>query len=210
MGYKGVQDILWMSVMHGPKRSGDNPLTRYVHGCVHIMRILQGSNEAIKSTFYVPKMNIKKAVKMVCLDIMSRRNQIKETWTAFGQNVQTEERGDCLNDMKTEILRVRMTPEEKAALNKQASLHHKTMSEYIRSVAKCPPDVTRDEFESSIVRMIYEINKIGVNINQIAKKYNEHNYVEPSEELLCKLDEVYGMMKHTIRIMKGDRNVAHY
>ena len=128
----------------------------------------------------------------------------------FGHYVQTEERGDCLNDMKTEILRVRMTPEEKAALNKQASLHHKTMSEYIRSVAKCPPDVTRDEFESSIVRMIYEINKIGVNINQIAKKYNEHNYVEPSEELLCKLDEVYGMMKHTIRIMKGDRNVAHY
>ena len=210
MGYKGVQDILGMSVMHGPKRSGDNPLTRYVHGCVHIMRILQGSNKEIKSTFYVPKMNIKKAVKIVCLDIMSRRNQIKETWTAFGQNVQTEERGDCLNDMKTEILRVRMTPEEKAALNKQASLHHKTMSEYIRSVAKCPPDVTRDEFESSIVRMIYEINKIGVNINQIAKKYNEHNYVEPSEELLCKLDEVYGMMKHTIRIMKGDRNVAHY
>ena len=103
-----------------------------------------------------------------------------------------------------------ITPEEKAALNEQASLHHKTMSEYIRSVAKCPPDVTRDEFESSIVRMIYEINKIGVNINQIAKKYNEHNYVEPSEELLCKLDEVYGMMKHTIRIMKGDRNVAHY
>ena len=91
-----------------------------------------------------------------------------------------------------------MTPEEKAALNEQASLHHKTMSEYIRSVAKCPPDVTRDEFESSIVRMIYEINKIGVNINQIAKKYNEHNYVEPSEELLCKLDEVYGMMKHTM------------
>mgnify|MGYP002508869416 CR=1 FL=1 len=39
------------------------------------------------------------------------------SWTAFGQNVQAEERGDCLNDMKTEILRVRMTPEEKAALN---------------------------------------------------------------------------------------------
>ena len=54
------------------------------------MRILQGSNEEIKSTFYVPKMNIKKVVKMVCLDIMSRRNQIKEIWTAFGHNVQTE------------------------------------------------------------------------------------------------------------------------
>ena len=78
MGDKGVQDILWMSVMHGPKRSGDNPLTRYVHGCVHIMRILQGSNEEIKSTFYVPKMNLKKAVKMVCLDIMSRQAQIEK------------------------------------------------------------------------------------------------------------------------------------
>lgn len=141
---------------------------------------------------------------------MSRRNQIKRTWTAFGQNVQTEERGDCLNDMKTEILRVRMTPEEKAALNEQASLHHKTMSEYIRSVAKCPPDVTRDEFESSIVRMIYEINKIGVNINQIAKKYNEHQYVEPSADLLDKLDEVYAMMKSTIRIMKGGKDVTDY
>ncbi len=36
-----------------------------------------------------------------------------------------QKKGDCLNDMKTEILRVRMTPEEKAALNEQASLHHK-------------------------------------------------------------------------------------
>ena len=42
------------------------------------MRILQGSNEEIKGTFYVPKMNIKKAVKMVCLDIMSRQAQIKK------------------------------------------------------------------------------------------------------------------------------------
>lgn len=110
-----------------------------------------------------------------------------------------------MNDMKTEILRVRMTPEEKAALNKQASLHHKTMSEYIRSVAKCPPDVTRDEFESSIVRMIYEINKIGVNINQIAKKYNEYKFVKPSEDLLEKLDEVSEMMRSTILILRKNQ-----
>ena len=110
-----------------------------------------------------------------------------------------------MNDMKTEMLRVRMTPEEKAALHRQAS-----MSEYIRNVAKCPPDVTRDEFDASIVRMIYEINKIGVNINQIAKKYNEHQYVEPSADLLDKLDEVYAMMKSTIQIMKGGKDVTDY
>ena len=112
-----------------------------------------------------------------------------------------------MNDAKTEILRVRMTPMEKAALSRQANDQHKTMSEYIRSIAKCPPEVTRDEFEGSILQMIYEINKIGVNINQIAKKYNEHNYVEQRRErradLLEKLDEVYGMMKSTIRLMKG-------
>lgn len=109
-----------------------------------------------------------------------------------------------MNDMKTEMLRVRMTPAEKDALYIQARLHQKTMSEYIRSVAKRPPDVTRDEFDASIGRMIYEINKIGVNINQIAKKYNEHKYVEPSDELLCKLDEVYAMMKSTIQMMRGE------
>ena len=52
-------------------------------------------------------------------------------------------------------------------------------------------------------KLAAEINKIGVNINQIAKKYNEHNYVEPRADLLEKLDEVYGMMKSTIRLMKG-------
>ena len=137
------------------------------------------------------------------MDKMSRRDEVRQDKKfTFGHNVQTE-RDEIVNDMKTEMLRVRMTPEEKAALHKQASLHRKSMSEYIRSVAKCPPDVTRDEFDASIVR-------IGVNINQIAKKYNEHQYVEPSADLLDKLDEVYAMMKSTIRIMKGGKDVTDY
>ena len=148
--------------------------------------------------------------KTVRLDKMSRRDEVSQDKKfTFGQNVQTG-RGENVNDMKTEMLRVRMTPEEKAALHRQASLNRKSMSEYIRGVAKCPPDVTRDEFDASIVRMIYEINKIGVNINQIAKKYNEHQYVEPSADLLDKLDEVYAMMKSTIRIMKGGKDVTDY
>lgn len=148
--------------------------------------------------------------KTVRLDKMSRRDEVSQDKKfTFGQNVQTG-RGENVNDMKTEMLRVRMTPEEKAALHRQASLNRKSMSEYIRSVAKCPPDVTRDEFDASIVRMIYEINKIGVNINQIAKKYNEHQYVEPSADLLDKLDEVYAMMKSTIQVMKGGKDVTDY
>lgn len=54
------------------------------------MRILQGSNEEIKSTFYVPKMNIKKAVKMVCLDIMSRQDQIEKDNRTDGISKETD------------------------------------------------------------------------------------------------------------------------
>ena len=106
-----------------------------------------------------------------------------------------------MNDAKTEILRVRMTPMEKAALSRQANDQHKTMSEYIRSIAKCPPEVTRDEFEGSILQMIYEINKIGVNINQIAKKYNdlasgEHDSEKLNELLFDMFDELENSQKN--------------
>lgn len=45
---------------------------------------------------------------------------------------------------------------------------------------------------------------------RLQKKYNEHQYVEPSADLLDKLDEVYAMMKSTIQIMKGGKDVTDY
>lgn len=71
---------------------------------------------------------------------------------------------------KTEIVKIRMTAKEKAELQKLAGQHHMNMSDYIRWVSARPPNVTKDEFEDSVTKVIYEINKIGVNINQIAKK----------------------------------------
>ena len=122
--------------------------------------------------------------KTVRLDKMSRLDEVSQDKKfTFGQNVQT---------------------------GRVESWNRNCRSEFIRSVAKWPPDVTWDEFDASMGRMIYEINKIGVNINQIAKKYNEHQYVEPSADLLDKLDEVYAMMKSTIRIMKGGKDVTDY
>lgn len=148
--------------------------------------------------FYAPKWCMEQVHESVRtkkrLDKMSKRKKV----------------GEYVKSTKTEILKVRMTAGEKAALQKQAALNRQNMSEYIRSVAKKPPDVTRDEFDEAIVRMIYEINKIGVNINQIAKKYNEHKYIKPSEDLLDKLDELNGMLKKTILFMKGGSNVVDY
>ena len=49
------------------------------------------------------------------MDKMSRRDEVRQDKKfTFGHNVQTE-RDEIVNDMKTEMLRVRMTPEEKAA-----------------------------------------------------------------------------------------------
>ena len=97
-------------------------------------------------------------------------------------------------ESKTEIVKIRMTAKEKAELQNLAGQHHMNMSDYIRRVSARPPNVTKDEFEDSVTRVIYEINKIGVNINQIAKKYNENRYVKPSEELLRLLEKTNDLL----------------
>ena len=87
-----------------------------------------------------------------------------------------------------------MTEQEKKRLQLQAENYHMNMSDYIRRVAAKPPEVTKEEFNSSIQKTIYEIHKIGNNINQIAKKYNENNYIEPSEVLIQRLGEIYDLL----------------
>lgn len=113
------------------------------------------------------------------LDIMSKQNM----------------EGTMGKEAKTEIVKIRMTAKEKAELQKLAGQHCMNMSDYIRRVSARPPNVTRDEFEDSVTRVIYEINKIGVNINQIAKKYNENRYVKPSAELLRLLEKTNELLR---------------
>ena len=100
------------------------------------------------------------------------------------------------------IVKFRMTEQEKKTLQQQVERYHMNMSDYIRRVAARPPDVTKAEFNASIQKTIYEIHKIGNNINQIAKKYNENNYVEPSENLLLRLGEVYELMQGLSQFLK--------
>lgn len=48
--------------------------------------------------------------------------------------------------------------------------------------------------------LIYEINKIGVNINQIAKKANEINniYIHDVDELKKRMDEIWHILKSNL------------
>ena len=114
----------------------------------------------------------------------------------------------CCPDVVTEfmekeprnvIVKFRMTENEKKALQLQAKEYQMNMSDYIRKVAARPPDVTKDEYETSIQKTIYEIHKIGVNVNQIAKKYN----VVPSKELSVQLSEVYELLHNLFDFLQN-------
>ena len=98
-------------------------------------------------------------------------------------------------EAKTEIVKILMTAKEKAELQNLAGQHHMNMSDYIRRVSARPPNVTKDEFEDSVTRVIYEINKIGVNINQIARSVNAGiARAEDARRGLFLLDQVYELM----------------
>ena len=100
-----------------------------------------------------------------------------------------------MNDkVYTTNLIVRMTDKEKREVARAASKRGISMSELVRTCVLKPPEVSRKEF-NILKRMInYEIRKIGVNVNQIAKKYNEYSYVEPSLDLLSKLNQIIELM----------------
>ena len=98
------------------------------------------------------------------------------------------------NELYTANLIVRMTENEKKNLALAASKKGVSISKFVRDSVVNPPSVTRAEYNEIKSMIIYEIRKLGVNINQIAKKYNEYAYVEPSLELLDKMNQIVGLM----------------
>lgn len=106
-------------------------------------------------------------------------------------------------EKKTEVVKVRLTRQEKENLRRAARREYLTISEYVRRNTAIPPDVTRKEFDQIKKDFIYEIRKIGVNINQVAKKYNEYRYTEPRQELLEELARIETLAGQFIKIIRG-------
>lgn len=102
------------------------------------------------------------------------------------------------SEHRTATLIVRLTPKEKENLILAARQEQKTFSEYVRMNIAIPPPVTRKEYDNLKLDLIYEIRKIGVNINQIAKKYNEYRLTEASEELMDRMDRVQELVKRVV------------
>ena len=108
---------------------------------------------------------------------------------------------------KTERLQLRLTPEEKEKLLSKAAEARMTVSDYIANLL----ENKKVQLEKNIPALIYEINKIGVNINQMAYIANSQRYV--NEELLNRvhqdmneikilvqkiLSETYNSDEHTV------------
>lgn len=99
---------------------------------------------------------------------------------------------------RTATLIVRLTPKEKEKLYSVARKEQVSISEYVRTKIALPPPVTRKEYDNLKLELIYQIRKIGVNINQIAKKYNEYRLTEASEELIDRMDMVQELVKEVV------------
>lgn len=107
---------------------------------------------------------------------------------------------------RTATLIVRLTPKEKKKLYSVAQQKQVSISEYVRTNIALPPSVTKKEYDNLKLDLIYEIRKIGVNINQIAKKYNEYRLTEASEELIDRMDRVQELVKRVVSsIMEKER-----
>ncbi len=108
---------------------------------------------------------------------------------------------------KTERFQLRLTPAEKEKLTEKAAEARMSVSDYVAELI----DKKKVINEKTIFSLIYEIRKIGVNINQIAYIGNSQRYVP--DELLRQvhqdmnevnalvqkiLSEIYDPNEHTI------------
>lgn len=98
---------------------------------------------------------------------------------------------------KTENIRIRLTAEEKESVLSDMEKNGETvLSKYLRK------KILNNRIEAALQknleleRLIYEIRKIGVNINQIAKRYNSGTpfYTDP-RQLLENLQRIELLLK---------------
>lgn len=90
---------------------------------------------------------------------------------------------------------VRLTEKEKKYIQHKADLANKSISDYMRSVGITGIVINTDT--SKIGGMLYELNRIGNNINQIAKAVHTHgDYVSPKD--IKAIREEFEAMKNLI------------
>ncbi len=96
----------------------------------------------------------------------------------------------------------RITEAEAAHMAEQSMRYGINASEYIRrlidaDMGKPVPERTQEEFLAH-KELVYEINRVGNNINQIVKNVNMHYYTEFEKRKL------FALMQRLIHLLEGE------
>ena len=89
-------------------------------------------------------------------------------------------------------------PEEKEIIKKKMEIaHKKNLSEYLRDAAVHDRVLVYDYDELALRDMTKEINKIGVNINQVAARVNstDNVYQEDLDYLKTEVEKIWQLQK---------------
>jgi hypothetical protein len=108
-------------------------------------------------------------------------------------------RADDRGEHRTAALKVQLTPTERAELDRRAAASGLTLSEFARIVLlsdlKAPAPPARDP--EAIAAVTFQLQKIGTNVNQMAKIANERRVLplerefrEVSERIVTALDRL--------------------
>ena len=84
------------------------------------------------------------------------------------ENVEKSEKAEKAKETKSEILRFRVTPEERSRIEHKALSSYRTLSRYLRDCTLGKDIVV----VSGIDALVSELRRIGNNLNQIARAVN--------------------------------------
>lgn len=100
---------------------------------------------------------------------------------------------------KTETIQIRLTKDEKEKIKLNASLLSVTVSEYIMRTIKRKRLVVFEEFSG----ILYQLSKIGNNINQIAHTANSNKIVTENQinEIKTQLDKTVNLFSQVLNLI---------
>lgn len=91
---------------------------------------------------------------------------------------------------RTENLTIRLTLKERQILQERADKSNRKITTYIRetSLGKTLHEKPPDEF----FKALWDLDKIGTNLNQVAIKVNTYNYLDEKElkRIILELDNI--------------------
>ncbi|TYK32816.1 DUF6290 family protein [Bacteroides pyogenes] len=94
---------------------------------------------------------------------------------------------------KTSVIIFRVSEEEKRILQKKAEIYNLSLSSYVRKVSLETKILSKTD-----VKIAFELKKIGVNLNQIAKHLNSIPFEENIKNHLNEIEALLDFIKNIL------------